>query len=86
MALVIQAVNPGIMGQEILDVEAGCLNSSVENLSKLMMIKVYQELFGIGHIFEKLEVLVVKWMEDLKEKEHWAWVTEDSDNYRKYKE
>jgi hypothetical protein len=60
LALVIQAVNPGIMGQEILDVEAGCLNSSVENLSKLMMIKVYQELFGIGHIFEKLEVLVVK--------------------------
>lgn len=51
-----------------------------------MMIKVYQELFGIGHIFEKLEVLVVKWMEDLKEKEHWAWVTKDSDNYRKYKE
>ena len=56
----IQTVNPGIMGQGILDVKDECLNCSLGNFKQLMMIKLYQEIFEVGNVFEKCETLVVK--------------------------
>lgn len=49
------------------------------------MIELYQEIFKVRNVFEKHEVLVVKNIEDTKEKEQWAWVTKDRDVHRKYK-
>lgn len=48
------------MGQGVLDVEADCLNC----FSQLMMIKLYQEIFEAGNVFERPEVLVAKRNED----------------------
>ena len=56
----IQTVNPGIMGQGILDVKDECLNCSLGNFKQLMMIKLYQEIFEVGNVFEKCETLIVK--------------------------
>jgi hypothetical protein len=50
-----------------------------------MMIKLYQEIFKAGNVFEKPEVLVVKKSKDPKEKKHWAWITKDKDVHRKHK-
>ena len=50
-----------------------------------MMIKLYQEIFEAGNVFEKPEALVVNRIEDSKESEQWAWVTKNSDVNRKYK-
>ena len=50
-----------------------------------MRIKLYQKIFEAGNVFEKPEVLVVKTIEDPKEKEQWAWTTEERDIYGKYK-
>ena len=69
MALAIQAASPGISGQGVVDVEADCLNCSLGNLSQLMMIKLYQEIFEAGNVFERSEVLVGKRNEDPREKE-----------------
>ena len=65
--------------------EADGLNCSPGSLSQLMRIKLYQKLFETGNVFEKPEVLVVKTIEDPKEKEQWAWTTEERDIYGKYK-
>lgn len=35
------------------------------NFSRLLMIKLYHEIFEIGNVFEKHEVLVVKRIEHL---------------------
>jgi len=72
------------MGQGVLE-EADCLICNLENLSQLMMIELYRETFEAGNVFEKPEVLVVRRIEDSKEKEHWAWVTKDGDSHIKYK-
>jgi hypothetical protein len=37
-----------------------------------MMIKLYQEIFEAGNVFERSEVLVGKRNEDPREKENWA--------------
>ena len=67
LALAIQAANPGESGQGALDVEAEGLNCcSLGNFSQLMMIRLYQEIFEAGNVFEKPEVLVVKRIEDPK--------------------
>ena len=50
-----------------------------------MMIKLYQEIFEAGNVFEKPEALVVKRIEDPKEKKQWDWVTKDRDAHIKYK-
>ena len=50
-----------------------------------MMANLYQEIFEARNIFERPEVLVGKTTEDLKKKEHWAWVTKDRDVCGKYK-
>jgi hypothetical protein len=50
-----------------------------------MMANLYQEIFEARNIFERPEVLVGKTTEDLKKKEHWAWVIKDIDVHRKYK-
>ena len=53
-----------MLGQGFLHVKADCLNCSLGNFSQLMMIKLYQEIFKAGNVFEKPEVLVVKKIED----------------------
>ena len=50
-----------------------------------MMIKLYQEIFEAENVFEKPEALVVKRIEDPKEKKHWDWVNKDRDAHIKYK-
>jgi hypothetical protein len=60
-------------------VEADCLNCSLGNLSQLMMIKLYQEIFEAGNVCENPKVLVIKRFEDLKEKELWTWVTKGNE-------
>ena len=70
VALAIQAAKPGKTGQGVLDVEADGLNCSLTNLSQLMMIKLYQETFEAGNVFEKPEVLIVRRIEGPKEKKH----------------
>jgi hypothetical protein len=49
-------------------VEVEGLNCSLENISQLMMIKLYWEIFVAGNVFEKVDVSVVKKIEDPKEK------------------
>lgn len=44
------------------------------------------KILETGNVLEKLEVLVVKKIEDPKEKEHWAQFTKDKEAYRQYKE
>ena len=48
--------------------EADCLNCSLGNLSQLMMIKLYQEIFLAVNVFEKVDVSVVNKIEVPKEK------------------
>ena len=68
LALAIQAASPGISGQGVVDVEADCLNCSLGNFSQLMMIKLYQEIFKAGNVFEKPEVVAVKRIKDARKK------------------
>ena len=52
-----------------MEVEADCLNCSLGNVSQLMVIKLYQEVFEAKNVLSP-KVLVVKKIEEPKEKEH----------------
>jgi hypothetical protein len=56
------------MGQRVLYVEADCLNYSLGSLSQLMNTSCTRKYLKEEKFFEKPKVLVVKRIEDPKEK------------------
>ena len=59
LVLAIQAVNPRLLEQGILDVEADGLNYSLGHCNQFMVIKLFQEIFEVENAFGKPEVLLV---------------------------